>query len=106
MYNEKQKFTKLTLEQPDLKVIWEIPYDDVSGDDMMQAIRTIMIGMTFNEHTIESSMARYLQDHAYDHYNVTEIDNNIEKADYEEVEDDDKENDLDKNGNWKPHYYA
>ena len=66
--NNTNKFTRLTLEQNDLKVTWEVPYDDVNGEDMMQAIRTIMIGMTFHENTIESAMADYLHEYsdAYD----------------------------------------
>ncbi len=67
--NNTDKFTRLTLEQNDRKVVWEVPYDDVTGEDMMQAIRTIMIGMTFHEHTIESAMADYLHEHS-DEYDI------------------------------------
>lgn len=71
MYDNKPKFTRLTLEQNDRKVVWEVPYDDVSGEDMMQAIRTVMIGMTFSDLSVESSMASYIQEHS-DNYEVYE----------------------------------
>lgn len=58
-----EKFTRLTLEQNDLKVTWQIPYDDVTGDDMMKAIRTIMIGMSFSEKTIAASMAAFIEEY-------------------------------------------
>ena len=72
---ENNKFTRLILEQNNLKIVWEVPYDDVNGEDMMQAIRTIMIGMTFSDASVESSMADYLMEHS-DEYEVTEKDNN------------------------------
>ena len=64
-------FTRLTLEQNDRKIVWEMPYNDVNGEDMMQAIRTIMIGMTFSDKSVESSMASYINDHS-DDYEVIE----------------------------------
>lgn len=72
---DEQKFTRLTLEQGDIKIVWEVPYDDVTGDDMMQAIRTIMIGMAFCEDTIETSMASYLYQYS-DMFQIQEVDNN------------------------------
>ena len=90
MYNDKPKFTRLTLEQNNLKVIWEVPYDDVNGEDMMQAIRTIMIGMTFSDLSVESSMASYLQEHSNE-YEVLLKSYPIEEAEYEEIIEDGKE---------------
>ena len=74
---EKYNFTRLTLEQNDRKIVWEIPYDDVDGEDMMQAIRTIMIGMTFSDKTVESSMANYLNAHSDDYEVIDKEDNEI-----------------------------
>lgn len=90
MYNDKPKFTRLTLEQNDRKIVWEIPYDDPSGEDMMQAIRTIMIGMTFSDLSVESSMASYLQEHSNE-YEVLLKSYSIEEAEYEEIIEDGKE---------------
>jgi hypothetical protein len=71
MNDREEKFTRLTLDQKDLHIVWEVPYDDVSGDDMLNAIRTIMIGMTFSDLGIEKTMADYLRDH-YSNYDVVE----------------------------------
>ena len=75
MYNDKTQFTRLTLDQSNLHVEWSVPYEDVTGEDMLQAIRTLMIGMTFNDKTIESSMASYLIEHS-DDYEVIEKEDN------------------------------
>ena len=53
---EKNRFTRLTLEQSDRKIVIERPYEDVNGDDMMQMLETIMVGMTFFPETIYRSM--------------------------------------------------
>jgi len=71
MNDEEEKFTRLTLDQKDLHIVWEVRYDDVSGEDMMNAIRTIMIGMGFSDLGIEKAMADYLRDH-YSNYDVVE----------------------------------
>lgn len=74
---ENNKFTRLTLEQNCRKIVWEIPYDDPNGEDMMEAIRTIMIGMTFSDKTVESSMAGYLNEHSDDYEVIEKEDNKI-----------------------------
>ena len=67
---EENCFTRLTLEQSDRKIVWEVPFEDVSGDDMMQAIYTIMVGMTFFPTTVYHSMAGYLEEYASDLYDI------------------------------------
>ena len=47
MIREGVQFTRLTLEQPNLKVTWEVPYTDVNMGDMFDAFKTILVGMTF-----------------------------------------------------------
>ncbi len=71
MYN-KEPFTRLTLEQSDKKIIWEVPYEDVGGDEIMQAINTMMIGMTFSPDTVLRCMAGYLEEYGHDKYDVIE----------------------------------
>lgn len=73
MYREEPKFTRLTLESPNEKIVYELPHEDVSGEDMMQAIATIMFGMTFPVGAIYHSMADYLAEHAEDEYEVNRI---------------------------------
>ena len=73
MYNDNKKYTKLTLEKNDLKIEYELPYDDVDGNYMLQAFKTIMIGMTFSEDAILSAFASYINEHGYDKYEVRDI---------------------------------
>ena len=106
MYDDKPKFTRLTLEQGDQKVVWEVPYEDVNGEDMVQALKTVMIGMTFYESSFYNALANYLEEYAGDQYEV------IYKPDYdntplpdtEENTFDGDEEDTDKPV--KPHFYA
>lgn len=77
-----EKFTRLTLEQSDIKIIWEIPYEDVNYEDMMNAIKTIMIGMTYHESQVYAAMANYLNDKAYEKYEVIEKCDCYEEPDY------------------------
>lgn len=53
---EKDRFTRLTLEQSDRKIVIERPYEDVNGDDMIHMLETVMVGMTFFPETIYRSM--------------------------------------------------
>lgn len=57
---ENKNFTRLTLEQNNLKITWEVPYDNINGEDMMNAIKTIMIGMSFLDDTIYQAMFDYV----------------------------------------------
>lgn len=74
---EKDKFTRLTVEQPDFKVSWEVPYEDVTIDEMLNGFNTLMIGITFLPETVKKGMAEWLMEHAYDLYDVYEHNNEI-----------------------------
>ena len=63
------KFTRLTLEQDDLKLSWEVPNKDVSAIEMVEAFHTLMIGMTFVEQTFFDTLAKYLSENS--NYKVT-----------------------------------
>ena len=65
-----EKFTRLTLEQSDRKLVWEMPYEDVGADELLHAFNTLLIGFTWHQKTIYDVMAGYLQEHAYDFYDV------------------------------------
>lgn len=56
MKMENKPFTRLTLEQSDTKIVIEKPYEDVSGNEMVEMLETIMVGMTFLPETIYKSM--------------------------------------------------
>lgn len=67
---ENKEFTRLTLEQGGRKIVWEVPYDDVNGEEFMDAICTIMVGATFNQETVHKCMAEWLSDHSLGKYKV------------------------------------
>lgn len=75
----KEKFTRLTLEQSDHKITWEMPYEDIGGDDLMQAIMTLMVGITFSEDTVYASMVDYVKSRCdkYDIFEKIENESNI-----------------------------
>lgn len=68
----KENFTRLTLEQSDKKLVWEVPYEDVSGDELIEAINTLMIGLTFTPETVIHSMAGFLEEYGHNLYDVYE----------------------------------
>ena len=67
-----EKFTRLTLEQADRKMTWEMPYEDVGADDLLEAFNALLIGFTWHQKTIYDVMAAYLQEHAHELYSVYE----------------------------------
>jgi len=71
-WDEDKKFTRLTVEQSNKKIVWEVPYEDVDGEDMMAAINTLMVGMTFHPNTVLHCMAGFLQTYGCDLYDVYE----------------------------------
>ena len=63
------QFTRLTLEQNDLKLSWEVPYKDVNATEIVEAFHALMIGMTFVEQTFFDTLAKYLSENS--NYKVT-----------------------------------
>lgn len=58
----KDKFTRFTVEQSDRKIVWETPFEDISGEDCIQALETLMTGLTFLPTTIRKSMQTYIDE--------------------------------------------
>ena len=58
----KDKFTRFTVEQSDRKIVWETPFEDISGEDCIQALETLMIGLTFLPTTIRKAMQTYIDE--------------------------------------------
>ena len=72
---ESTEFTKITAEVSDReKIIIEFPTQDVSVEDICQAFRTIMVGMTFTDEGAGEMIASYLEEYYGDKYNVVTID--------------------------------
>lgn len=71
---DNTNFTRITAEVSGKgKIIYEVPYPDISVDDMCQAFRTIMVGMTFTDETAGETIASYLEEYYGDKYNVVVI---------------------------------
>lgn len=68
--NENEKFTRLTVEQQDCKIIYELSYDDINTEDLLQGLKTLMIGMSFSENTIYKGMVDFLSDNCADKYEI------------------------------------
>ena len=58
----KDKFTRFTVEQSDRKIVWETPFEYISGEDCIQALETLMTGLTFLPTTIRKSMQTYIDE--------------------------------------------
>ena len=72
---ETTEFTKITAEVSDReKITFEIPTQDATVDDICQAFRTIMVGMTFTDDTAGEMIASYLEEYYGNRYNVVNID--------------------------------
>ena len=67
--NSQNKFTKLTLEQQDRKLTWEVPYEDVSVTEICEALYGILIGMTFAPETVAKGMKNFLEENGFSEEN-------------------------------------
>lgn len=65
----QNKFTKLTLEQPDKKITWEIPHDDISASELCEALYSLMIGFTFAPQTVITGMKNFLAENDFSEEN-------------------------------------
>ena len=71
---DNANFTRITAEvSGSEKIIYEVPWQDVSVNDLCQAFRTIMVGMTFTDETAGKTIASYLEEYYGDKYNVCNI---------------------------------
>ena len=59
--NEENRFTRLSLDRSDLHLSWEVPHEDVTPEEMVEALHYIMVGMTFYDSAISNAMADYLE---------------------------------------------
>ena len=71
---EVTEFTKITAEVSGReKITIEFPTQDITVDDLCQAFRTIMVGMTFTDEAAGTMIASYLMKYYKDLYNVIPI---------------------------------
>jgi hypothetical protein len=71
---ESTEFTKITAEVSGReKITIEFPSQDATVEDICQAFRTIMVGMTFTDEVAGEMLASYLEEYYGDKYNVCNI---------------------------------
>lgn len=71
---ECTEFSRFTVEISGReKITVEFPTPDVTVDDVCQAFRTIMVGMTFTDETAGEMIASYLEEYYKDKYNALNI---------------------------------
>lgn len=64
-------FTRITAEVSGRgKVIYELPTNDISIDELCQAFRTIMVGLSYTDETAGDAIASYLEEYYTDRYNI------------------------------------
>ena len=59
-----QKFTRLTLERPDMKIVFERPLTDVDEMELVETFFTFMIGIGFTPESVYECMDCFLADYA------------------------------------------
>ena len=82
---EDNKFTRLTIEQPDYKVSWEMPYTDLSANDLIKGFRCLLDGITFYPEHFNRMLANFLMEYGSDEYDV------IEKTESSDLYEDEKD---------------
>ena len=62
MYNDKNPLTRITIENYENKVSWEVPYNDVNLEDMFNAFVGLMVSLTWNQEQIIDYMREYYEE--------------------------------------------
>ena len=62
MYNDKNPLTRITIENYENKVSWEVPYNDVNLEDMFNAFVGLMVTLTWNQDQILDYMREYIDE--------------------------------------------
>ena len=71
---ENTEFTRITAETSGReKIMVEFPSKDVTVEELCQAFRTIMVGLTFSDKTAGDMLAGYLEEYYGNMYNVVNV---------------------------------
>ena len=71
---ENKDYTKITIEVGGKeKITCEFPSSNITVDEICQAFRTLMVGLTFADDTAGDMIASYLEEYYGDKYNVVNI---------------------------------
>ena len=59
---DKNRISRIVVEQGDSKMIWETPYNDASVEDMIQGFVGCLVGLSWNENVVLESIYSYAKD--------------------------------------------
>ena len=68
---EKQRFTRITFEEPTKKVTYEIPFIDITAGDVLDAMNTIALCLGFERETIINAAVEHIEMYS-DRYAITQ----------------------------------
>ena len=61
---EKELYTRITLEQSMKKASWEIPFEDISASDILDAFGTIALCLGFSPSSIIEAAIHFVNVHS------------------------------------------
>lgn len=66
---EESVYTRVTLElhdeefpEGDKRVIWEVPFSELRLSDILDCVRTLMVGATYSEETFKKMLVEYVSE--------------------------------------------
>ena len=59
---EERRISKITVDNYDYTVTWEVPYSDTSLDDLLQGFVSCLVGVTYSEENILRGMYEYAKE--------------------------------------------
>lgn len=65
MREEKFEGTRLTLEMDGTKTVWEVPYTDLSTDQLLEALQGLCVAQTFIAESFVRSCGNFFEEHRY-----------------------------------------
>lgn len=57
--------TKISIENNDQKISWEIPEEDPTIEQFIVGVSSCLLGLTFDRDQIKSAMKRFIDDEIY-----------------------------------------
>jgi len=69
---EEKRITKITIENYDKKVSWEVPYNDTNLEDMFDAFIGLLTTITYNYDGIIEFMKEYAEERLPNEYEDNE----------------------------------
>ena len=78
---EERRISKITVDNYDYTVSWEVPYNDTSLDDFLQGFVSCLVGVTYSEENVLRGMYEYAKERLNIESDEDESKNNEENED-------------------------